>query len=215
VACNERRIVSGERRLVGVVGRFDPGSGDEAAEGFFAARPALGCGNVAVAVDYHIDWIDVGLIHGGEIGLFHHDDFAVAGMLLEVFFDGLLGFADIDGEKDQTLVGKLVADLVDEGGFVGAEAAPGGPELEENDFAFDVFVVEFFASGRGGVETGRGLFVLGAGERADGGEDQYAGNRYTEEAGARGHGENVRKLRAHVNCFVGTFEAGSGPDERT
>ena len=33
------------------------------------------------------------------------------------------------------------------------------------------------------------------------------------EAGARRHRESVRKLRAHVNCFVGTFGKLSGDDE--
>jgi hypothetical protein len=51
-------------------------------------------------------------------------------MLFEIFFDGLFGLAHVDGEKDQAFAGELMADLVDEGGFVGAEAAPGGPEFE-------------------------------------------------------------------------------------
>src|SRR6266576_6791603 len=149
--------------LVGVVvGRFDAGAGNEAAKGFLAGSAALGSSNVAVAIDHHIDGVDVGLVHGGKIGVFHHDDLAVAGMLLEVFFYDLFGFSDVDGEMDQTLTGKLVADLVDEDGFVGTETAPGSPELEEDDFAFDGFVVEFFASGGGGVEAGRGLFILGS-----------------------------------------------------
>jgi len=68
-----------------------------------------------------------------------------------------------------------VADFVDEGSFVGAEAAPGGPKFEENDLAFDGFVGEFFARAGGGVEARGRLFVLGDGQGANSGEDQYAG----------------------------------------
>ncbi len=158
-----------------VVGGFDAGAGDEAAEGVFAAGAALRADDEAVAVDDHVDGIDVGLVHGGEIGVFHHDEFAVAGMLLEIFLDGFFGFADIDGKKDEAFAGELVANFVDEGGFVGAEAAPGGPEFEEDDFAFDGFVGELFAGGGDGVETRGGLFVLGSGERAKTCEEQSAG----------------------------------------
>jgi hypothetical protein len=51
-------------------------------------------------------------------------------MLLKIFFNGLFGFAHVDGEKDQSFAGELMANFVDEGGFVSAEAAPGGPEFE-------------------------------------------------------------------------------------
>ena len=150
---------------VGVVrvGRFDASAGDESAEGIFAAGAALGSDNEAVAVDDHVNGIGIGLIHGGEIGVFHHDDFAVARMLLEIFFDGFPGFADVDGKEEEAFGGEFMADLVDEGGFVGAEATPGGPEFEKDDFAFDGFVAEFLAGGGDGVEARGGLFVLGGG----------------------------------------------------
>jgi hypothetical protein len=64
-----------------------------------------------------------------------------------------------------------MADFVDEGGFVGAEAAPGGPKFEEDDFAFDGFVGELFAGGGDGVEARGGLFVFRDGKSAKGGED--------------------------------------------
>jgi len=160
------------RALIGVgvvrVGRFDAGASDESAKSIFAAGAALGSDNEAVTVDDHVNGISVGLIHGGEIGVFHHDDLAVARMLLEIFFDGFPGFADVDGEEDEAFAGELMADLVDEGGFVGAEAAPGGPEFEKNDFAFDGVVGEFFAGGGDGVEARGRLFVLGHGEGANG-----------------------------------------------
>ncbi len=160
------------RALIGVgvvrVGRFDAGASDESAEGIFAAGAALRANDEAIAVDDHVNGIGIGLIHGGEIGVFHHDDLAVARMLLEIFFDGFPGFADVDGEEDEAFCGELMADLVDEGGFVSAEAAPGGPEFEEDDFAFDGVVGEFFAGGGDGVEVRGRLLVLGAGERANG-----------------------------------------------
>ena len=36
-------------------------------------------------------------------------------MLLEIFFDGLLGLADLNGKKDQPFVGEFLADFVNEG----------------------------------------------------------------------------------------------------
>jgi hypothetical protein len=149
---------------IGIGVGFEAGAGEESAEGFFAAGTALSSNDEAVAIDHDIDGIDVSLVHGGEIGVFHHDQLAVAGMLVEIFLDGFLGFAHVDGEKDQSFASKLMADLVDEGGFVSAEAAPGGPEFEQDDFAFDGVIGEFFAGGGGGVEAGRGFFVLRDGE---------------------------------------------------
>ena len=192
--------------LVGIgVGRFDAGAGDEIAKGIFAAGATLSSGDVAVAVDHYIDGIDVGLVHGGEIGVFHHDELAVAGMLLEIFLDGLFGFADVDGEEDEAFAGELVADFVDEGGFVGAEAAPGGPELEEDDFAFDGGVGEFFAGSGSGVEARGGLFVLGGGEGAKSGEQQRAGKCYSRQEGSRHDCGNVpQSWSTRVNRLIGT-----------
>ncbi len=153
------------------VGGFDAGASDEIAKGIFAAGATLSSGDVAVAVDDDINGVRIGLVHSGEIGIFHHDDLAVAGMLLEIFFDGFPGLADVDGEKDEAFVGKLMADFVDEGSFVGAEAAPGGPKFEQDDLAFDGVVGEFFAGSRGGVEARGGLFVLRAGKGANGRKD--------------------------------------------
>ena len=119
---------------VGVLFGLDAGAGDEPAKRFFPAGAALRSGDEAVAINYDIDGIFVGLIHGREIGVLHHHDFAVAGMLLEVFLDGFPGFADVNGEKDEALGREFFADFVHEGGFIGAEAAPGGPEFEQNDF---------------------------------------------------------------------------------
>ena len=178
---------------IGVGFGFEAGTSDEPAEGFFAAGAALSSNDEAVAVNHDIDGIDVSLVHGGEIGVFHHDQLAVAGMLLEVFFDGLFGFAHVDGEKNQSFAGELMADLVDEGGFVSAEAAPGGPKFEQNDFAFDGVIGEFFAGGRGSVEARGGLFVLGRGEQAACGEEKPEGKRSLHEDGSQ-HAGNVAQM---------------------
>jgi hypothetical protein len=88
----------------------------------------------------------------------------------------LPGLADVDGEKNQPFIGEFMADFVDEGGFVSAEATPGGPEFEEDNFAPDGFVGELFASRSGGVKAGCRLFVSGCGEGAKSREDQYEEN---------------------------------------
>jgi hypothetical protein len=176
---------------VGVVFGFEAGAGDEPAEGFLATGAALGADDKAVAVNHNVNGVDSGGVHGGEIGVVHEDDFAVARMLLEILFDGFLGFADINGEKDEALGGELLADSVDESSFVGAVAAPSGPKFEENDFAFDGIVGEFLAGGGGGIEVRGRFFVFGAGDKAESGEENGAEECAAEEEGSRSHGENV------------------------
>jgi hypothetical protein len=80
-----------------------------------------------------------------------------------------------------------MTDLVDKSGFVGAEAAPSGPEFEEDDFAFDGVIGEFFASGGDGVEVGGRLLVLGSGEGAETREEQDAGKCRAQKIGWRPH----------------------------
>jgi len=92
-------------------------------------------------------------------------------MLLEILLDGFLGFADIDGQKEQSFAGEIMADLVDEAGFVGAVAAPSGPKFEQNNFPFDGVVGELFAARGGGIESGRRFLVLGRSHQAEGGEE--------------------------------------------
>lgn len=79
-------------------------------------------------------------------------------MKLEIFFDGFLGLADVDREDEETLVGKLMTELFDDGLFFGAEVTPGSPEFEKNHFALDGSVREFLACGGGGVEVRSGFF---------------------------------------------------------
>jgi hypothetical protein len=112
-------------------------------------------------------------------------------VLFEIFLDGLLGFADVDGEKEQAFGGKLMADLVDEGSFLGAEAAPGGPEFEKNDFAFDGVIGEFFASSGRGVEPRGGFLIFGGGEHTHNNDEQNAEECAAEENGSRSHWGNV------------------------
>jgi len=70
------------------------------------------------------------------------------------------------------LVGEFVADFIDEGGFFVTVAAPGGPEFEEYDFAFDGVVGEFFAVGSFGVEAWGGFFGVGGGKEGGGEQKQ-------------------------------------------
>ena len=195
-----------EEKLIGVglvgIGGFDAGAGDESAKSIFATGAALGSDNEAVAVDDDVNGIGVGLVHGGEIGVFHHDDLAVARMLLEIFFDGFPGFADVDSEEDEAFAGEFMADLVDEGGFVSTEAAPSGPEFEEDDFAFDGVVSELFAGGSDGVEVRGGLFVLGHGERANGHKKQDGENCRAQREVFRCHEGNVYRWEKYVSITL-------------
>jgi len=145
---------------VGVFGRFDAGAADEPAKRFFPTGAALRADDEAVAVNHNIDGIDRGLVHGREIGVLHHHDFAIAGMLLEILLDGLLGFADVNGEKNQPFGSEFLADFVHESRFFRAVAAPSGPELQQNHFALDGIVVEFFAGGGCGGKVRGGFLVF-------------------------------------------------------
>ena len=127
-------------------------------------------------------------------------------MLLEIFFDGFLGFADVNGQKEQAVAGKIMTDLVHEVRFVGALTAPGGPEFQQNDFPFDGVVGEFFAAGCDGVESRCGLFVLGSGHKSDGSEEQCRSECYPQENSSGPHEENVSQpKRTDADRFVGTI----------
>jgi hypothetical protein len=63
-------------------------------------RATLRSGNVAVAIYHHINGINSGLIHGGEICIFHQDDLAISRVQVEILLDGFFGFADIDRQHD-------------------------------------------------------------------------------------------------------------------
>ena len=156
--------------VVGICGNTtNAGAREETAQAASTAGTALRASDVAVAIDKHIDGIDRGLIHGGEVSVFHQDNGNGAWMLVEVFPDSLFGFADMYGKNNQGFAGKFLGDLVDEAGFLGAIAAPGGPELEEHDLAFDGFVGEFFAASGGSVKPRGGFFAasVGSGVESD------------------------------------------------
>src|SRR5439155_844610 len=106
--------------------------------------------------------IDGGLIHGRKVGVFHQHDFAIARVLFEVFLDRFLGFTDVDSEKNEPFGGEFLADLVDEGGFVRAVAAPSGPEFKQSYLALDGPIGELFAGRRGGGKTRGGFLFVGA-----------------------------------------------------
>src|SRR5438874_1285316 len=52
---------------------------------------------MSVWVEDDVDGVDGGVVHGGEIGVVSENDFDGARVLLEIFFDELFGFGDIDG----------------------------------------------------------------------------------------------------------------------
>ena len=68
----------------------------------------------------------------------------------------VLGFADVDSEKNETFGGKFLADLVDESGFIRAVVAPGGPEFKQSYLALDGLIGELFAGRRGGGKAWAG-----------------------------------------------------------
>ena len=115
-------------------------------------------------------------------------------MLLEVFPYLFLGFADVDGEKDQSFGRKLLADLIDKGGLIGAEAAPGGPEFEQNHFALDGLVVEFLAGGRGGGKVRSGFLVFGAGSNAESTGEQGGCECAADEHRSHAHDGNIAQI---------------------
>ena len=132
-------------------------TGEKAAKRVFASGSALRAGNISIAINHDINGIDVGLIHGGEIGVVHEDDFRSTRILFEIFFDGLFRLTDINGKNNEAFGGKVVVDLVHEGSFISAIFAPSGPELEQDDFAFDGSVGERFAVGGSRGEVRRRL----------------------------------------------------------
>jgi hypothetical protein len=74
--------------------------------------------------------------------------------------------------------------LFDQRFFLVTILTPGCPELQENDFAFDRFIIEAFARGGFRAETWGGLTIIIAGECCCGEKQAEAGR----EADARPHG---------------------------
>src|SRR5262249_10742562 len=142
------------------------------AKRFFASGASLLIGDVTVFVDDDVDGIDGGLVHGGKIGVFHEDDPARTRVLLEIFLNDLLGFADVDRQNNQAFVAVLFVEFVYVIGFGDAEFAPGRPEFEEDDFAFDAGIVEFFAGSSDRVEARSRLVRARSGAQQNSGKKE-------------------------------------------
>jgi len=112
-------------------------------------------GDVAVAVDHHVDRVALRVVHGSEVRVFGEHDGHGSWVLGEILLHFLIGLQDVDGEHDQAFVGELFGDVVDQFGFAFTVLAPGGPELEQDHLAFDGGVVEL-VSGRGFGAEARG-----------------------------------------------------------
>src|SRR5580700_949437 len=93
-------------------------------------------------------------------------------MLGKIFLHLLIGLEDVNGEHDQSLVRKFFGNVIHQRGFAFAVFTPGGPELEEDYFAFDRRVVELVARGCLGAEARRGLAGLVARESAESDENE-------------------------------------------
>lgn len=103
----------------------------------------------------------------------------------EIFVHGFFGFADVYGQDQQPFVSGVFVELVDIAGFFGAILAPGGPEIEKHDFAFDAVVGEVLAGDGFGVKVGCWLAGLWCGEDGNGGEQQREGENAAQGVWAK------------------------------
>src|SRR4051812_31688035 len=120
-------------------------------------------------------------------------------MFLQIFLHRLLAFADVDGEDDESLGREFLVDVVEQALFAFADGAPGRPELEEDDFAFDGGVAEGLSVDSLGVEVRCGLaFVVAFVWRSGGGEGGDDEERDAEQQTARAvaRGEHVASLES-------------------
>ena len=152
--------------FVGFLFGFDSGVRQQTAQGALTRSSALFSGNVAVAIDHHVNRINIGLIHSREIGIFGKHNAAGARMLLQIFLHRFLGFGNVDRENDQALPGKLSVDFLDQWFLLMAVLAPCCPKFKQNNLAFDRFIVEAFARGSFRTEAWSGCSVLIGGEDA-------------------------------------------------
>ena len=89
-----------------------------------------------------------------------------------------------------------MADFFNERRFRFAVASPGGPELQQNNFAFGRSVGKSFAVCGSGVEARGGLLLFGVGVQPDGGPGCDSRNsagqqEIAHEVGSREHGGNI------------------------
>jgi len=68
---------------------------------------------------------------------------------------------NVDRQNDKAFVDISVINPVDEASFLETVAAPGGPEFQQHDLAFDRVIVEPLAAGGGGIESWSGFLGLG------------------------------------------------------
>ena len=112
-------------------------------------------GDVAIAVDHHVDRVALRVVHCRKVRVFGENDGDSSWVLSEIFLHFLIGFKDVDGEHDQAFIDEFLGDIIDQIGLAFTVLAPGGPELEQDHLAFDGGVVEL-VSGRGFGAEARG-----------------------------------------------------------
>ena len=119
--------------------------GDEFFDYFAVAIDQVAFGILDCAVP-EVDFL-VG-VAGGEVG--------ERGALEEGFVE-LLVLIDADTEDDEAFGSQLCFEVVEAGDFFDAGRAPGGPEVEEQDFAAEVAGGDDFAGIGGDAEIGGGV----------------------------------------------------------
>src|SRR5579864_1244467 len=172
--------------IVLVVVIIQAAAGQQVAKGSFPGGAALLSSHIAVAINDDIDRIYLGLKHGSEVGVISEDNAGSSRVLLQIFFYRLFGFTYVNRQNDKSFVGVCVINTVDESGFLKAITAPGSPELQQHDFAFDGVIVELLAARGGGAEARSRFFVLGFADGWPCGSVKHGGNQQTGYGNAQG-----------------------------
>src|SRR6266568_2559136 len=176
--------------FVGFIERSHVGARKQSAQGAFTAGSALLAGDIAGAIDHNINGINIGLIHGGEIGVLREDNATRARMLLEIFLDCLLGFGNVNRQHNQSFVGEFFVDGLDQRLFDVTVLAPGGPKLQQDYLAFHRLVVEALPRHSFCAEARSGLVVVIAAEGASGGQQSRKKQR-AAQAGLHGGNDST------------------------
>jgi hypothetical protein len=151
----------------------------------FGASPVLGADDFAFEKALAID--DVALrVHGGAVGTGD----SVVGIevgrkidivrLQEILIGGLVfAFAGIDTENGATARSDASLELIEGGSFLDAWWTPGGPKIQDDDFAAQVGKVSGLAvegenkvPGRLAAHAGFALAVIGMNEKGDEDDDE-------------------------------------------
>src|SRR5882724_6189536 len=170
-------------------------AGKKVAQGAFAGGAALLSSHIAIAVNYDVDRVNLGLKHGGQIGVVGKNDAGRPRMLLQILLHCFFGFTDVNLQNDESFVGISVVNPVHESGLLETVAAPGGPEFQQHDFAFYGVVVEPLTARGGGIESRGRFFGLGfarsmSGNRAEQAGDHEADQRRAQDI-SRSHGAKL------------------------